>query len=202
MIDGFDNHYSTLVRWLKVGLPLAALMILSTLFLLARTIDPAQSIPYAEVSATDLAREQRIGQPRYATVTRDGTAVSLSADMARPKIGTPSILNASDLRAQFDTSDGEWLTVDALDGVVDGQRQTMELGGGVVLNTSLGYRIETDRLAANLIDLQIETDQSIRAVGPLGELEAGKLLVSQNKETGHYLVAFKGGVRLIYRPAK
>ena len=42
-----DLH-SRLVTWAKVALPLAALAILSTLFLLADRIDPTAAIPYAD----------------------------------------------------------------------------------------------------------------------------------------------------------
>ena len=43
-----DRH-TRLVGWLKVALPLTALAILSTLFLVARRIDPEAALPYAEV---------------------------------------------------------------------------------------------------------------------------------------------------------
>jgi lipopolysaccharide export system protein LptC len=58
-IDG----YSRLVAWLKIILPLIALGILATLFLVSRTIDPSQTIPYADVDVQDLARNQRVGAP-------------------------------------------------------------------------------------------------------------------------------------------
>ena len=56
------DFHSRLVGWLKVVLPLAALAILSTLFLLADLIDPTAAIPYAEVDVEDLARDPRWGR--------------------------------------------------------------------------------------------------------------------------------------------
>jgi lipopolysaccharide export system protein LptC len=78
-----DLH-SRIVGWAKVILPLAALGILSTLFLFARTIDPEDAIPYAEVDVEDRIREPRLTAPTYSGVTSDGSAVTFQAVEARP----------------------------------------------------------------------------------------------------------------------
>ena len=62
-----DRH-TRIVGWLKIGLPLAALAILSTLFLLSRRIEPADDLPFAQVELEDRARRQQI--PHDARVTR------------------------------------------------------------------------------------------------------------------------------------
>jgi lipopolysaccharide export system protein LptC len=82
-----DRH-SRVVGWLKVALPLAALAILSTLFLLSDRIDPEDALPYAEVDVEELAREPRMTAPTYAGMTTDGAALSLTAVEARPSAGT------------------------------------------------------------------------------------------------------------------
>ena len=48
-----DNLHSRLVYWLKITLPLVALMILSSVFLLSRSIRPEDAIPFAEVDIAD-----------------------------------------------------------------------------------------------------------------------------------------------------
>ena len=79
-----DNLRSNVVAWLKIVLPLAALAAMSTLFLLSRTIDPADAIPYATVDVEDRIREPRMTAPTYSGVTSDGAALTLTADEARP----------------------------------------------------------------------------------------------------------------------
>ena len=81
------DFHSRLVGWLKVVLPLAALAILSTLFLLADRIDPTAAIPYAEVDVKDLVRDPRMTAPAYAGTTADGAGITLSATEARPASG-------------------------------------------------------------------------------------------------------------------
>jgi lipopolysaccharide export system protein LptC len=66
------NRYSRLVGGLKVVLPIAALGLLSTLFLLSDPPDPDRALPYAEVDVAQLARELRLTQPRLAGVLPTG----------------------------------------------------------------------------------------------------------------------------------
>ena len=51
-----DNLHSRLVRVLKIALPLIALLLLSTLFLFSRKINPEDAIPYASVDVDDRLR--------------------------------------------------------------------------------------------------------------------------------------------------
>ena len=69
---------------MKVALPLTALAILSTLFLIARKIDPDAALPYAEVDIADRLREPRMTAPAFSGVTRDGAAITVTAAEARP----------------------------------------------------------------------------------------------------------------------
>ena len=49
--------YSRFVALAKVVLPLAALRLFATLFLIARQIDPDAAIPFAEVDVEQFARD-------------------------------------------------------------------------------------------------------------------------------------------------
>ena len=81
---GRRNLRSVVVAWLRVLLPLAALAILSTLFLLSRRPDPDAAIPYARIDAEARARDPRITAPSFAGVTSDGATIALTADRATP----------------------------------------------------------------------------------------------------------------------
>jgi hypothetical protein len=66
------------VFWLKVLLPLVALGLLSTLFLLARTADPDLALRYADVDVAELSKEEQVAGPAYSGVTRDGASLTAS----------------------------------------------------------------------------------------------------------------------------
>lgn len=196
----YDDTYSRVIAWLKIILPLGALAMLSTVFLAARTIDPAQNLPYADVDPGALMGDQRIGRPSYAGVTRDGAAVQFQAAVVRPEMGDPRIAGGTELDAQIELPDGTDITLYATDGVIDGSSQTAELGGGVVVTTSTGYRVETDRLAALLDITRLESAGQITGNGPPGVIEAGKMVIAPGSLPGQYVLVFNQGVKLIYDP--
>ncbi|NJM82945.1 MAG: LPS export ABC transporter periplasmic protein LptC [Tabrizicola sp.] len=194
-----DTH-SRLVAWLKVALPLTALAILSTLFLLADRIDPEAALPYADVDVEDRLREPRMTAPTYAGTTDDGGAISVVAASARPS-SDQSAASASEVLARMDTPDGSETVMLAAAAEIDNVARLLRLSGGVVITTSAGYRIETDGLSASLDRSGLESDGAVIATGPPGRIVADKMTLSQDNQTpGAYLLVFKGNVKLVYQP--
>jgi lipopolysaccharide export system protein LptC len=194
-----DTH-TRVVGWLKVALPLSALAILSTLFLVARRIDPEDALPYAEVDVEDLAREPRMTAPTYAGTTSDGAALTLSADEARPAAeGAPAA--AAGLRLALDTPDGAKTELLAGSAVMNAETREVLLSGGVTVTTSSGYRLETAEMAARLDRTGLESRSEVTATGPGGDIRADRMELSQDIRTsGAYVLVFKGAVRLVYQP--
>jgi lipopolysaccharide export system protein LptC len=196
-----DNRYSRFVAWAKIVLPLAALGLLSTLVLFSsgggERGEP--SIPYAEVEG--LAREQGIGAPTYSGVTDDGASIIVSAEKARPNLDRPAEATASGLNAQLDLPDGNRVDMSAQSGAVDTEKGQVELHDDVVIVTSSGYRIETQRLATRTDRTQVTAPDGITATGPLGRLDAGSMSLTQTPEDGgDYVLLFQNGVKLVYEP--
>ncbi|GHE01697.1 hypothetical protein U879_16330 [Defluviimonas sp. 20V17] len=214
-----DNVHSRLVAWLKILLPLAALGMLSTLFLFSHSIDPTKAIRYSKVDVKKLAREPQVTAPDYAGVTQDGTAVTVSAAVAKPmtKAETPDPArpgaSASGIRARFERKDGATTTVEAPQGQLDPNRQEIKLGGGVRIDTSDGYRIRARALTGALDRTHLQSAGAVTATGPLGRIEAGGMVISAEAPPapaksaadvgaapGPYVLVFNGGVKLIYTP--
>ncbi|MBD3763292.1 MAG: LPS export ABC transporter periplasmic protein LptC [Rhodobacterales bacterium] len=193
-----DRH-SRLVAWLKIVLPLIALAILSTLFLLSRRIDPQDAIPFAEVDVQDRAREPRLTAPAYSGTTRDGAALTVIAAEARPDAGGGA--SAQRLVARLVAPDGQVTEVTADHADLPQGAGDLVLTGAVTVTTSTGYRIATPRVTAALDRTLVTGDGPVTATGPLGTLTAGGLrLTAEGPERSHVLV-FNAGVKLIYRPA-
>jgi lipopolysaccharide export system protein LptC len=193
--------YSRFVAWAKVLLPLGALGLLATLFLIARQIDPDAAIPFAEIDVERFAREARIGAPEFSGVTEDGTVIALTAELARPDPAEPGRMTAERLAAEFEVPDGSRVTAVARQGAVDSPAQRIELRGGVEVTTSTGYRVETEGLWAALDRTSLASTGPVEAEGPPGRIAAEAMEMTQDPEhTEAYVLVFKGGVRLIYEP--
>jgi lipopolysaccharide export system protein LptC len=196
---GADLH-SRIVNWLKVALPLAALAILSTLFLLADRIDPDAAIPYAEVDVEDLARDPRMSAPAYAGTTSDGAGITLSATEARPSTDGRNA-SALGVTALLETPDGERIDISAAAAEFDASVRFVELTGGVSVTTGSGYTVKTDRLTANLGQTQLQSTSPVQVTAPMGKLDAESFTLTQDAmNPAAYLLVFKGGVKLVYQP--
>ena len=201
-----DNPYSRFVAWAKIVLPLAALALLSTVFLLARNIDPTQAIPFAEIDVEELAREQRISAPNYAGVTDDGAAISVTASTARPDPDSPERVDATDLEAELITATGARYQLSSQRGEIDSGADMAYLQGGVVVTTSSGYRITSDAMSTSLSRTLLESEGPVQADGPAGRLDAGSMSLAplpdaEGDDSANHLLVFNKGVKLVYTPS-
>ena len=181
-------------------MPLMALAVLSTLFLVTDQIDPEDALPYAKVDVEDLAREPRMTMPSYAGTTTDGAALSLTAEAARTATDN-SPAKASGLRLELVTPDGGRTELVAATAVMDDAAHEMVLSGGVTVTTSTGYRLETAEIAAKLDRTGLESRGPVTATSPAGRISADGMTLGQDIQTpGAYLLVFNGAVRLVYQP--
>ncbi len=196
-----DNFHSALVGWLKVLLPLIALGILSTLFLVARPVDPEGAIPFAEVDVGERVREPRLTRPTWAGVTEDGAALTIRAAEARPADATAGP-RATDVVARIDAQDGGRTDITAATAAIDPGGEVMTLAGGVVSTTSTAYRITTPELTIRLDRTLAQSNGPVQGEGPAGRIAAGGMTVTADAaRPGAHLLVFDKGVRLRYAPA-
>jgi lipopolysaccharide export system protein LptC len=192
-----DTH-SRVVGLAKIALPLLALAILSTLFLFARTIDPNDAIPYADVDVAERAREPRLTAPTYAGVTSDGAALTLQAAEARPDAGAGA--TAQTLTARLDTPDGARTDLAAAMMTFDNEDGLLSLDGGVTVTTTTGYTITTDTLTARLDRTSLLAPGPVTAAAPAGTITADGMTLTQGADSATYVLVFKGRVKLLYTP--
>lgn len=195
-----DNTYSRVVTWLKVLLPLMALGILSTMFLLSRSVEPIDQIPFSEGDLADRAAREQVTAPFFAGVTDRGDAVTVSAESARPDRSGQGRLIVEQLRTRINLTEGAEVTFRADSGSIDDPGDNATLEGNVVVESDGGYRIETDQLSTRLRSIAAETDGDISGTGPLGEFSAGRMELRPTGDNDLVQLVFTNGVKLVYRP--
>ncbi|QMU59415.1 MAG: hypothetical protein GKR98_15205 [Boseongicola sp.] len=186
---------------MKVLLPLAALAILSTLFLVAESLDPNRAIPFAEVDVEAILRDQGITAPSFGGMTEDGAEITLGAAAIRPvtENGTTQF-RGTELAALINLPNGTSIAIDSPVGLIDPKAQLVTLEGGAELASSLGYFVRTERLVTSFGDVQATANTRVTATGPGGDLVAGAMTLEQRPADGSYLLVFNEGVRLVYHP--
>jgi lipopolysaccharide export system protein LptC len=192
--------YSRLIAWLKILLPLGALVLLSTIFLLSRSTDPITRLPVLE-GAIDATQNEQVGSPFYAGTTDAGHALTLAARQARVADGDGSAMIADDLRAVLDISDDNRIIIDATVGQMDDTDQ-LRLQSGVTLESSSGYTVRTEGLVSAMDRVDITSTGPVDADGRGVTLSAGKLHVEEAAEGDDIQLLFTEGVKLVYVPQK
>ena len=193
------DAYSRMVLWLKVALPLAALAILSTLFLIAETLDPEKAIPYADVDVRQILEEQGITRPSFGGVSSNGVQISLGAEAVRPEPDAPSRLRGTELSMRLDIPKGGVIDIASPLGTIDANTKEAVLDGGVQLTTTTGYDVRAERLLTSYGEARIEATD-VFGMGPPGQLEAGELTLERLENNAGYVLVFKSRVRLVYTP--
>jgi lipopolysaccharide export system protein LptC len=182
------DRYSRMVALLKVLLPLVALALLSTLFLLSRKLDPIASIPFAAEAVQERVREQQVTGPFFSGSSERGDQISFTAG----KIGMAqngNDTNAESLSAQIDLASGARVNFEADAGTVNVMDDISALSGNVVITTSSGYKINSDHLTSAMTFLKVESPGEVVAVGPIGTLK-GKNELGNTQERRECPIAF------------
>lgn len=193
------DRYSRMIAFLKVLLPLMALALLSTLFLLSRNTEPMASIPFAEAEVNERMRDQQITGPFFSGSTEQGDQISFSAGKIGVADGNGRV-TANDISAQIDLSSGARLVFFADLGEVDIANDTSILSGKVLITTSTGYKINSERLVSAMTSLNMESPDKIIAKGPLGTFSAGSMRLTLSEKTKFTQMVFTNAVKLIYDP--
>ncbi|MGY6633564.1 MAG: LPS export ABC transporter periplasmic protein LptC [Alkalilacustris sp.] len=200
---------SRTVASLKLALPLLSLALLSTLFLLARDIDPSRAVPSADVDADDLARDPRIVTSRLSSVTVDGTEIEMTAATVRVAAGGRETTEAEDITLVLTAPDGGISRVRADHAVIDQLADLMTLTGSVHMLDVTGHTLSSAQMLIAMDRSRAHSPGPVEADGPLGRIEAGAMTLTSmaapeaptaEVAAAPYLLSFTGGVRLLHQP--
>lgn len=202
MIRRGDNLHTRLVNWAKIILPLVALGLLSTVFLISRKADISDTIPFAEVDLAQRAHDQGVTNPSFAGVASGGEQILFRAASVRPDPDDRELVLAETAKASLRLNGGGVVDITGQRGQASQIRKTARLEGDVQVITTTGYDIRTDAIDTRFDTLFAETPGPITGTGPAGALDAGRMILTSDPETGAANLQFTDGVKLVYNPPK
>lgn len=194
------DHYSRMVSYLKVLLPLAALALLSTLFLISRNGDTEAVIPFADREIEERMRGQQVTGPFFSGSTSEGDEIWVTASVARASTDDPVI--AKDLEAEIRMVAGGRLTLRSDRGTVHPDQDLARFIGNVEITTDDGMVVQTEALKTQLSAVHAESPGTVVATGDLGQFTAGHMEISSETEGGPVYLLFTNSVKLVYDPQK
>ncbi|MEE4189011.1 MAG: hypothetical protein V2I76_11270 [Roseobacter sp.] len=194
------DRYSRTVAWLKVSLPLIALAILSTLFLLSRAVDQPVAIPFADSEVQARLNNQQVTGPYFSSVSANGDKIDFVADTvtaARDSVGTNEADNV-DVLVEFST--GVEATLRAHHARISIADDRSRLTGDVEITTSRGYVLNTALLLVRMSSVDLNSPGPISGMTPVGPINAGTMHYFVDADTGEGQLVFTNGVKLLYLP--
>lgn len=194
------DQYSRMVSYLKVLLPLTALALLSTLFLISRNADTQAVIPFADKEIEERMRGQQVTGPFFSGSTAQGDEIWVTAEIARASLEEP--LLATDLKAEIRMAAGGTLTLRSDRGSVQPDQDLARFVGNVEIITADGMQIKTEVLKTQLSGLRAESPGEVHANSDLGDLTAGRMEISAKTQGGPVHLLFTNSVKLVYDPQK
>lgn len=194
--------YSRAVAWMKVLLPLGAVALIAAIFLTARDKSDLTKIFTAEELAT-LGAGLRLDNPRFAGLTEQGEPFAIRADWALPDSALPRLIDLKRPEGEIEMSDGRTISARAATGRMHREDKTLVLEGGVVLDTSDGYHIETGLIEIDLGAKTANAPGPVSGTGPRGQINAGSFRAAAGEgAAGAGQIWFENRVRLVFIPDK
>lgn len=190
------STYSRIVRTLRVALPIAAIAVVVAVFYSGRAPQGATELAFRTGQFAALQSGLRLTNPRFTGATSAGEPFLIRADWAEPDGPDPKIIELNAISGSISTADGRELALTATEGTLRPKEQTVELTGGVSIETSDGYAFTTDTLHADAENRILESAGPIEGVGPLGELSAGLFRVEDGADG---VIWFENGVTATLR---
>ncbi len=195
-----DGH-SRMVQFLKVVLPLVAIGMLSTVFLLSRSIETNVSVPFSQQDIDERLADQVVTQPDYRGTTRKGEDVQIEA--IRATQGTEGEApTAAEFRGRLGLLSGGVITLDSNSGMIRPDENTATFVGDVVITTTDGIVVTTDLLNTALDEIRGDTPGQVDGTGIIGDFTAGRMTFGTEKKDGPVHIIFTDGVKLVYEPQK
>jgi len=195
------RRYSRLIGWMKIVLPLGALSLIAAIFLTAREKGELSDLFTAEELAR-LGAGLRLESPRFAGATERGEAFVLRAEWAMPDGALPTRVELEKPEGEIRLSDGRSVAARADAGLLHREEGTLVLNGGVTIDSSDGYHLETELIRFDLKGKAATAPGRVSGTGPAGTIDAGSMrATAASSARGGSEIWFENRIRLVFIPA-
>lgn len=196
-----DLH-SQLVGILKIGLPLLAVALLASLFVLPGEERRGTGLIFTEADLESLGQGLRVTEPVLTGSTREDDPFRFTAEVVVPDAAPPTRADIEELEGEIRFIGGQRFTLAAPVADVDLETQVMNLSGRVTVTSSDGYRVSADAVTVDLLAGTLEAEGNIDGSGPMGAIAAERMtIVPAETGEGRRVFSFGNGVRLRYEGA-
>lgn len=186
-----SKRHSTIVRRMRLLLPIAALGVVVILMTWKSENTPVVAVPREEISPQTVSQNELIN-PKFQSEDTSGQPYSITADKATQNAEDMDTLQLQKPVADITLKSGGWVSLKAATGQYKQEGRDLSLDGQVEIHHDSGYEIQTQKMNIDVKDQIITSDTPITGHGPAGEISASGLSVDGNNKT----VIFNGPAKL------
>ena len=139
-------------------------------------------------------KENRMLNPQYMSVDDKGRPYSVTADWAKQR--TDTLADLIKPQGSFAFEEGKSLQVKAQRGIYDAQKKNMELTKDVVLTSSDGYSVRTEKATISLETNVVDSTTYVEGEGPKGSIRGQDGCTIETIPEGK-IITLKGRSRVI-----
>ena len=192
-----EASYRRRVGMLKWLLPAAALALTSVIgWSWFNPSTTAFRIDYS-IEDFELSGQDEMLNPRFFGTDSRNQRYTVTAESAtRPLDGSEQVFLIKPT-ADITVAEGDWLTLNAEQGIYDRYAETLALSGAVSMYADNGFEMHTESAQFDLAGGTIESDSPVRGQGPWGLLNAKSFAYARKGD----VLLFSGRPTLVLYPA-
>lgn len=193
--------HSRIVTILKLGLPLVALALVASVFLVQTDDRLGGTINFSEADIDQLGQGLRLTNSVFNGTTQVGDRFRIAAATLIPDAAPPKRAAITTLDGDLELVDGPTVSLSADTGDLDIPTQRLDISGNVRLTSSDGYVLVADKATIDFLAGSFIAGDKVVTTGALGEITSGNLHVSPADTTGDARrFSFSNGVHVLYDP--
>jgi lipopolysaccharide export system protein LptC len=193
--------HSRVVAILKLGLPLVALALVASVFLVQTDDRVGGTIAFSEADVAQLGDGLRLTNSVFTGTTASGDRFRFAAAVVVPDAAPPKRAALTKLDGSLELIEGPTVSLSAERGNLYIPTQRLDIDGNVRITSSDGYVMVADKATIDFASGTFVAGDTVATTGPLGEITSGSLHVSPAASTGEARrFSFSNGVHVVYDP--
>lgn len=194
------RRYMARVRFLKIVLPLAAIVSLSLVFLLAKEIPLNANAIYLDKRATNVDNAREMLTPQFQGASDAGWPIEFRARSTFTKSTDGILIEAISPRFLVTDDEARRLRGWGSTGSYAMHEGMVDLNGGATVIRSDGFRMASDKILYDLNTNRVFTHTPMEGLMPFGTVRSDKVEISLGQEGQGMTGRFMGNVRVVYTP--
>ncbi|MBP6950727.1 MAG: LPS export ABC transporter periplasmic protein LptC [Alphaproteobacteria bacterium] len=200
MSSSFTTGYSRYVSLMKIILPAAILLSVGFAIGWPYLVSVGkEALSYIDYSLPEI-KENRMIRPHYLSTDEKGQAFHIDADWAKQQ--TNDLANLISPNGSMTTIEGQTFNLKAKAGAYDSQTKILNLEGDVILTSTDGYFVKTEKARVTFDNKVIEGDSYVEGKGPSGEIMAQDGFKVENQPQGKKVITLKGPSKVVIHKLK